>query len=82
MIDSDEIKQRIDIVEYISRYTPLQKAGRQYKGLCPFHTEKTPSFYVYPDQGSWHCYGACGSRRRCHSPSSMKKENVEFRRGR
>ncbi len=77
MIDSDEIKQRIDIVEYISRYTPLNKAGRQYKGLCPFHTEKTPSFYVYPDEGRWHCYGACSEGGDIFS-FLMKKESVGF----
>lgn len=77
MIDSDEIKQRIDIVEYISRYTPLKKAGRQYKGLCPFHTEKTPSFYVYPDQGTWHCYGACSTGGDVIS-FLMKKESLTF----
>lgn len=77
MIDSDEIKQRIDIVDYISRYTPLTKAGRQYKGLCPFHTEKTPSFYVYPEQGSWHCYGACSTGGDVIS-FLMKKENLTF----
>ena len=77
MIDADEIKQRIDIVDYISRYTPLTKAGRQYKGLCPFHTEKTASFYVYPDQGSWHCYGACSTGGDVIS-FLMKKENLSF----
>ena len=77
MIDSDEIKQRIDIVEYISRYTPLKKAGRQYKGNCPFHTEKTPSFYVYPDQGRWHCYGACSEGGDVIS-FLMKKESLTF----
>jgi DNA primase len=77
VIDSDEIKQRIDIVDYISRYTPLKKSGRQYKGLCPFHTEKTPSFYVYPDQGSWHCYGACSTGGDVIS-FLMKKEDLTF----
>jgi DNA primase len=75
---SDEIKQRIDIVEFISRYTPLKKAGKQYKGCCPFHSERTPSFYVYPDQGSWHCYGACSTGGDVFS-FLMKKENLDFR---
>jgi DNA primase len=56
----DEVKNRIDVVELISSYVPLKKAGRNYKGLCPFHTEKTPSFVVFPDTQTWHCFGACG----------------------
>ncbi|MGH2634037.1 MAG: CHC2 zinc finger domain-containing protein, partial [Tepidiformaceae bacterium] len=44
----DEIKSKIDLVEYISRSSKLQKSGRNFRGLCPFHTEKTPSFYVFP----------------------------------
>ena len=46
----DEVKTRLDIIEFISSYVPsLKKAGRTYKGLCPFHAEKTPSFVVFPD---------------------------------
>ena len=56
----DEIKARIDIVEIVSQYVQLKKAGRVYKGLCPFHSEKTPSFVVYPDEGRYHCFG-CGA---------------------
>jgi DNA primase len=57
----DEVKNRTDIVELISSYVPLKKAGRNYKGLCPFHAEKTPSFVVFPDTQTWHCFGACGT---------------------
>ncbi len=52
--------ERIDIVEVIGRYTRLKKAGREYVGLCPFHREKTPSFYVDPEKGVYHCFG-CGA---------------------
>jgi DNA primase len=55
----DEIKERIDAVELISNYVQLKRTGRNYKGLCPFHAENTPSFVVFPETGTWHCFGAC-----------------------
>jgi len=51
---TDEVKQRVDIVELIARYTPLKRAGSFYKGLCPFHSERTPSFIVFPHTGTCH----------------------------
>ncbi|MDW8171104.1 MAG: DNA primase [Anaerolineae bacterium] len=55
-----QIKDRLDIVDYISRYVPdLKKAGRYYKACCPFHSEKTPSFVVNADNQTWRCFGAC-----------------------
>ncbi len=56
----EEIKRRVDIVELISQYIPLKRAGRRFKALCPFHQEKTPSFSVDPAAGLWHCFG-CGA---------------------
>ncbi|HEY7781248.1 MAG TPA: DNA primase [Ktedonobacterales bacterium] len=51
------IKQKLDIVEEIGAVVPLRKSGRAFKGLCPFHSERTPSFYVFPEKATWHCFG-------------------------
>lgn len=56
----DDIKDRLDIVEEIKRYVTLQQAGGRWKGLCPFHQEKTPSFFVFPDSARFKCFG-CGA---------------------
>lgn len=57
---SDEIRERIDIVDFISQYVDLVKRGVNYVGLCPFHKEKTPSFVVSPEKRIFHCFG-CGA---------------------
>lgn len=57
---TQEIKDRLDIVQYVQEYVPdLKKAGRYHKACCPFHGEKTPSFVVNADTQSWRCFGAC-----------------------
>jgi DNA primase len=73
----DEVKQRIDIVDLIGGYVRLQKAGKYFKANCPFHTEKTPSFYVYPERQGWHCYGACATGGDAIA-FLQRKENLDF----
>lgn len=73
----DEIKNRCDIVDVIGRYVKLRRAGSIYKGLCPFHTEKTPSFAVYGTKQFFNCYG-CGAAGDVIN-FVMRAENIDFR---
>jgi len=59
MNPSDEIKQKIDIVDFIREYIPVKAVGANFQALCPFHGEKTPSFVISPEKQIWHCFG-CG----------------------
>lgn len=72
----NDLKDRIDIVDIISEYVNLKRAGSSYKGLCPFHHEKTPSFSVSPERNNFHCFG-------CHEGGDaisfiMKIENLGY----
>jgi DNA primase len=73
-----EIRERIDIVDLVQTYVPtLKRAGRSWKGNCPFHQEKTPSFVVFPDSQNFHCFG-CGKGGDIFT-FFMGVEHVEFR---
>ena len=73
----DDIKARLDILEVVGQRVQLQRSGRSYKGNCPFHQERTPSFHVFPDRQSWRCFGACATGGDAIS-FVMRSENLEF----
>lgn len=73
----ETVKERTDVVDLIGATVQLRQAGRSYKGLCPFHNEKTPSFVVYPDSQSYHCFG-CGKSGDIFT-FVMDTENLDFR---
>jgi len=55
----DEIRERTDIVELAQELTDMRHVGKTWKGICPFHAERTPSFVVWPESQNWRCFGAC-----------------------
>lgn len=72
----DLIKERLPVLDFVRGYVTLTQAGRNFKGLCPFHPEKTPSFIVSPDKQRWHCFG-CAEGGDVIT-FAMKYENLEF----
>ncbi len=72
----EEVRLRADIVEVIGEFVPLKKAGREYKANCPFHEERTPSFYVVPDKGFYKCFG-CGKSGDVFS-FVMERQGMDF----
>ena len=74
---TDELRQRLSLVDVISRRVPLKKKGQNYWGCCPFHNEKTPSFSVNEEKGFYHCFG-CGEHGDIIS-FTMKSENIDFK---
>ncbi len=74
---TDELRQRLSLLDVISRRVPLVKKGQNYWGCCPFHNEKTPSFSVNEEKGFYHCFG-CGEHGDIIS-FTMKSENLDFK---
>ncbi len=72
----EQIKERLDIESVIGSQVSLKKSGRSLRGLCPFHLEKTPSFYVFPDKGNYHCFG-CGANGDIFT-YVMRTQNLSF----
>jgi DNA primase len=74
----DEIKSRIDIVELVSETVQLRRSGKSYTGFCPFHSNtRTPAFVVFPDSGTWRCFGQCNEGGDIFK-YVMKKEGWDF----
>ena len=74
----DDIKARLDIVDLVSETVKLRRSGKSYTGFCPFHpNSKTPAFAVFPDSGTWRCFGQCNEGGDIFK-FVMKKEGWDF----
>src|SRR5512135_3320669 len=74
----DEIKARIDIIDLVSESVQLRRSGKNYTGFCPFHpNQRTPAFVVFPDTGTWRCFGQCNEGGDIFR-FVMKKEGWDF----
>ncbi len=76
MDQASQVREKIDLVSFISEYIQLKKAGRNFNAVCPFHNESTPSFVVSPERQIWHCFG-CGKGGDAFT-FLMEYENLEF----
>ena len=78
MDDIEKVKQKIGVEDLIGQFLTLKKTGRNFKGICPFHSEKTPSFVIFENTNTFYCFGAC----KAHGDSIdfyIKINNVGFK---
>ena len=74
---TEEIKNKVTVLDLVSEFVDLKKQGRLFKSVCPFHSENTPSFIVDPDKNMWRCFGACSTGGDVIS-FIMKKDSISF----